>query len=95
MSIEVSKKTELGITHKVVFDVPSQCTIQCKTSSGVSPAAIVMSGSKYRPGFFYHDVESGSYGPFDTWQEACQCHPNTDEEFKGWIVIVPTVKVEV
>lgn len=87
-------KVSLGISHKVVFEVPSKCTIECKTSPNYNlPAAIVFKGTHYVPGYFFHSIETGTLGPFDTMEKACECLGTKD--YEGWIVIVPTIKVEV
>ena len=87
-------KAELGIRHKVVFEIPAGCHIECKTNSHYEgQPAIVVSGSKYKPGYFFHGIGVGTFGPFDTYEKACACLP---EGFGAWWeVIVPTVKVEV
>lgn len=95
MSTENKPQAQLGIQHKVVFEVPAGFHVECATSSDVKPAALVVKGSKYNPGYFYHSATEGTFGPFGSYEEACLCHPFTDVNLRGWIVIVPTVRVEV
>lgn len=88
------KVANLGIRNMVVFEVPSAFQVLCKISGRVEgePNAIVLKGPDLNPGFFFHDFERGTFGPFETQKEALDCVP--EEYVDLWEFFVQHIEVK-